>query len=95
VNGDFRLLVQPGTYNIVAYRDGYDFDFRCGVNAAVDAESGVTTELRLFDIVSGVTEYGYVGGNVKATGDVTISFRAPECEGKIEVKSTTIGIEPN
>ena len=98
VNGDFRLLVQPGTYNIVAYKDTYGFDIRCGVNAEIDAVSGVTTELILPNLGNGATEYGYVGGDVTVVGggDATISFRAPaplECTpGSIELKSITINV---
>ena len=94
--GNFRLLVYPGTYNVVAYKDTYGFDYRCGVDAAADAESGVTTELTLADLISGgesgVTGYGSVGGTVTvaAGGDVTMSFRTPACVNNIEVKSETI-----
>jgi hypothetical protein len=93
-DGYFRLLVYPGTYNVVAYKDTYGFDYRCGVDAAADAVSGVTTELILSDLESGVTEYGYVGGDVTvASGvSVTISFRAPECEESIEMKSITVPV---
>lgn len=93
--GNFRLLVSPGIYNVVAYKDTYNFDYRCGVDAVADVESGVTTELSLADLIpgseSGVTEYGYVGGYLTVTGggNVTISFRAPECE-RIELKSITV-----
>ena len=93
-DGNFQLLVGPGIYNVVAYKDTYGFDVRCGVDAAADAASGVTTELILPDLLSGATEYGYVGGNVTVAadggGDVTISFRTPACDDNIEVKSETI-----
>ena len=93
-NGKYRLLVGPGTYNVVAYKDTYDFDFRCGVDTAAIAVSGETVELILRDIVTGVTDYGYVGGNVIATEDGTISFRAPDPEcGIIEVTSKPIVID--
>jgi hypothetical protein len=88
-SGWFRLLVEPGTYNVVAYKDTYDFNFACDIGAA----SGVTVELLLPDL-SGVTDYGYVNGDVKGDGIVTISFRAPGCGGKIEVKSITRNVAP-
>ena len=93
-DGWFRILVPPGTgpYNIVAYKDTYGLDFECGVDVA----SGVTTQLILLDLESGVTPgYGYVSGNVSVPGggDLTISFRTPGCEGNIEVKSKTISLE--
>jgi len=91
--GKYRLLVGPGTYNVVAYKNKYDFDFRCGVDTTAIAVSGETVELRLRDIVTGGTDYGYVGGNVIASQDGTISFRAPEPEcGIIEVTSYPIDI---
>jgi len=94
-DGWFRILVPPGTgpYNIVAYKDTYGLDFECGVDVA----SGVTTQLILLDLESGVTPgYGYVSGNatVPGGGDLTISFRTPGCEGNIEVKSKSISLEP-
>jgi|PlaIllAssembly_1097288.scaffolds.fasta_scaffold114953_2 hypothetical protein len=96
-NGEFLLLLrQLGPYNVVAYKNTYSFDYKCGVDAVIDTMSGVTTELRLLDLETEPPGYGYVGGNVavKDGGDVTISFRAPaegqNCEGKIEVKSETI-----
>jgi hypothetical protein len=91
-DGWFRLLVEPGTYNIVAYKDKYDFDFVCGV----DTMSGVTVELLLPDL-SGVTEYGYVSGGVTGDGIVAISFRAPApgCGGNIEVKSISRNVAPD
>lgn len=94
VDGYFRLLVEPGIYNVVAYKDRYGFDFRCGVNAVVDAESGVTTELKLLNLETDPLGYGYVGGDVTMAGggDVTISFRAPGCGGDIEVKSITVNV---
>ena len=92
-NGWFRLLVEPGTYNIVAYKDTYGFDFVCGVDAA----SGVTTELILPDLETAPPGYGYVSGGVTGDGIVTISFRAlalgPDCEGNIEVKSITRNVD--
>ena len=95
-NGYFQLLVQPGIYNIIAYKDTYDLDYRCGVDAVADAESGVTTELKLFYLDTEPPGYGYVGGDVDVAdgGYVTISFRAPGCEaeGYIEVKSKTINV---
>jgi hypothetical protein len=91
--GDFRLLVQQGIYNIVAYKDRYDYDYVCGVNAM----SGVTVELLLPDL-SGVTDYGYVSGDVTGDGIVTISFRAPTlvpvCDGNVEVKSINRNVAP-
>jgi len=48
--------------------------------------SGVTVELLLPDL-SGVTEYGYVSGEVTGDGIVAISFRSPGCGGNVEVKS--------
>jgi hypothetical protein len=88
-DGEFLILVQPGIYNVVAYEDTYGFDFRCGVDPAIDAESGVTTELRLPDL-SGVTGYGNVSGDVIGDGIITMSFRAPGCGGSIEVKSISM-----
>jgi Domain of unknown function (DUF4382) len=95
-NGAFLLLFQqPGTYNIVAYKDTYGFAFDCGVPTVSNTASGVTTEFILPDLGSGVTDYGYVGGTltVNSGGDVAISFRALEC-GKIEVKSITRNVAP-
>ena len=108
-DGDFFLYVDPGRYNIVAYKDTYSFGVRCNFDASAYDESGVTVELTLADLTpegkSGVTEYGYVGGKMTVAavggGNVTISFRAPgpeeACGGNIELKSETInnvGEEP-
>jgi hypothetical protein len=91
VNGWFKILVQPGTYNIVAYKDKYSFGFQCDVLAA----AGETIELGLTNLETEELGYGFVSGTVTGDGDVTISFRAPGCggEGNIEVKSITINVD--
>jgi hypothetical protein len=90
-DGWFRILVPPGTgpYNVIAYKDKYGFNYQCGVDAA----SGVTTELILPDLETEPPGYGYVSGDVMGTGEVTISFRTPGCEGNIEVKSITRNVD--
>jgi hypothetical protein len=90
--GEFRLLVQPGTYNIVVYRETYDYQVGCGI--AVNP--GETSSLDVIELTSLENEIEPAYGHAEVTvivaggGDVTISFRAPGCQGNIEVKSLSI-----
>jgi hypothetical protein len=93
-NGEFRLLVEPGTYNVVVYKDNYDYVVECTVTVA----AGETKQLPDFQLTALVGENspGFVSGDVVIAGGtqwdyVTISFRAPGCAGDIEVKSINVG----
>jgi hypothetical protein len=92
--GRFKLLVSPGIYNLVAYKDNYDLDWEC----AVTASSG-QTQAGTFTLPSlQESEIGRVSGTVSMTGGgsedyVTISFQEPDlCDGigDIEVKSINV-----
>ena len=91
--GQFRLLVEPGTYNVVAYKDNYGYTVECGVVVA----AGETNQLANMQL-TGLPESapGFVSGAAEiALGSpsdyVTISFRAAGCGGNIEVKSINVG----
>lgn len=89
-NGEFSLLVQPGSYRLVAYKDD------CAVGCyAVDAASGETT---VQDVALATSAMGTVTGAVTINGGTdeqyaTLSFRqSVTCEGAdetciIEVRS--------
>lgn len=88
-NGNYKILVQPGAYNIVAYKDNY---IPGCVNIETVSNTVYTREFSLNDALSGT-----VSGVVEITEGgaeqhVTISFRQiGECEGKdIEVKSLNV-----
>jgi hypothetical protein len=75
-DGQFKLLVSPGTYNVVAYKDNFDLDWECAV-AALSGQTQVGT----FTLPSlEQTEMGRVSGTVTMAGgqleqSVTLSFR--------------------
>lgn len=88
-NGNYTIFVQPGVYNIVAYKDNYNPG--C-VNIETISNTDYTQAFLLDDASSGT-----VSGDVEITEGgaeqhVTISFRQiGECEGKdIEVKSLNV-----
>jgi len=84
--GRFSIRVLSGTYNVVAYRETYNYASVCGVNAV----AGAIQQLAPIELTP--SDDGTMTGNVSVTGggSATISFRAAAC-GQIEVKSTTIG----
>ena len=93
-DGWFKILVRPNTtYNVVAYKDKYDFSVACGVVVGVNVPVDVGT----FQLASLETDtgpaYGDVEVSVTVTGekDVTVSFRVPGCDGMIEVASVKLG----
>jgi hypothetical protein len=90
-SGDFSLLVQPGSYRLVAYKDDY-----AAACYAVDATAGETT---VQDVDFTASDMGMVQGTVTISGGsgeqyATLSFRrSVDCEGAdeacmIEVRST-------
>jgi hypothetical protein len=92
--GEFRLLVDPGTYNVMVYKDNYGYVAECGVTVA----AGQTEQLADFELTAlgDGNAPGFVSGGVEVNGGssedyVTISFRAPGCGGNIEVKSINVG----
>jgi len=90
--GEFRLLVEPGIYNVVVCKDDYECVTECGVTVA----AGETKQLAPFRLKEVVP--GFVTGEVILVGDqmqyVTISFRSPDlcgAQGDVQVKSLNIG----
>ena len=93
--GQYKIFIKPGTYNIVAYT----IDYKPAVACAVKLVSGVTETLDL-PLTSGVT--GTVSGGVTIAGAVedqyaTISFRqsavcgqGPADDIEFEVKSLNV-----
>ena len=89
-NGNYTIFVQPGVYNIVAYKVNYNPG--C-VNIETVSNTVYTQDFFLINNASS----GTVSGDVEITAGgaeqhVTISFRQiGECEGKdIEVKSLNV-----
>jgi hypothetical protein len=73
INGEYALFLSPGTYNIVAFAEGYNPGC-IGVEALRD-----TVQTQPFVLIP-ATETGTIGGNVtisdgSTTQHVTISFR--------------------
>jgi hypothetical protein len=95
-NGQYKLFIEPGTYNIVVYGTGYDPAAQCTVTLA----SGQVAEIHDFTLTSAPA--GTVSGRVSITGAgqdqyATISFRqSVQCNGngsddtEIEVKSLNV-----
>jgi len=92
-DGEYTIFVQPDTYNLVAYKNGFSPD--C---AEITTTSG-STEMQDFSLQSATP--GIVTGDVSINGEtdenyVTISFRQSiQCEGTIqseliEVKSINV-----
>ena len=92
-NGAYTMFLGPGTYNIVAYKDGFSPICK---NLEVEADSVYTEDLTLSSAFTGT-----VSGEVVITGgndeqDATLSFRqTAQCEGltdaePIEVKSLNV-----
>ncbi|MBW1753401.1 MAG: DUF4382 domain-containing protein [Deltaproteobacteria bacterium] len=91
-NGSYCLVLEPGTYNLVAYKDGYAPD--CLEVVVVAGHSYDVNDLTLTPADEMIT----VSGTVSASEDVKISFRqVSQCNGdpanKIEVKSTNVNTE--
>lgn len=88
-NGEYKMILEAGTYNIVAYKDNYSPE--C---TKVVLESG--TDLMDKDFTLSDANPGIVSGSVEITGggeedSATLSFRQ-ECVGEqIEVKSLNVG----
>ncbi len=89
--GSYTIFLEPGTYNIVGYKDGYD-----PACAEINAESGstYTQNLTLTTVSTGT-----VSGSVNITGGgdeqhVTLSYRQmAQCNSadeQIEVKSLNV-----
>jgi hypothetical protein len=73
INGEYALFLSPGTYNLVAFAEGYDF-------ACTDVEALTNTVQTQPFVLIPATETGTIGGNVTISGGsttqhVTISFR--------------------
>jgi hypothetical protein len=95
-NGQYKLFIEPGTYNIVVYGTGYDPAAQCTVTLA----SGQVAEIHDFTLTSAPA--GTVSGRVSITGAgqdqyATIIFRqSVQCNGngsddtEIEVKSLNV-----
>jgi hypothetical protein len=90
-DGWFRMLVRPNrTYNVVAYKQTYDFDVKCGVHVG-----SFEREVFVEDFILTPPPDGY--GDVKVSvivtggGDVIVSFRVPGCADMIEVASVKVG----
>ena len=91
-NGSYCLVLEPGTYNLVAYKDGYAPD--CLEVVVVAGHSYDVNDLTLTPADEMIT----VSGTVSASEDVNISFRqVSQCNGdpanKIEVKSINVNTE--
>lgn len=88
-NGNYTILVQPGVFNIVAYKDNYNPG--C-VNIETVSNTVYTQNFILNDASSGTVSGGVEITEGGAEQHVTISFRQiGECEGKyIEVKSLNV-----
>lgn len=80
INGEYALFLSPGTYNLVAFAEGYDLGCT-NVEAFTD-----TVQTQPFVLIP-ATETGTIGGNVTISGGsttqhVTISFRqVVNCNG--------------
>lgn len=96
-NGEYAMLVEPGVYNIVAYKDGYISDPDC-TNVIVESGSGGPEPK---DFVLDTMPTGTVSGNVVIDSGVTeatafLSFRQNiQCENlvhpeAIEIKSIIV-----
>ncbi|MFO7970987.1 MAG: DUF4382 domain-containing protein [Desulfobacterales bacterium] len=73
INGEYALFLSPGTYNIVAFAEGYN-------PGCIDVEALTDTVQTQPFILIPATETGTIGGNVTISGGsttqyVTISFR--------------------
>jgi hypothetical protein len=87
-DGRFSIWVQPGYYNVVAYREGYTYASVCGVTT-------VAGEIEQLDpITLAASNDGTMTGlvTVSVGGSATISFRAAaSCSSdQIEVKSISV-----
>lgn len=90
VDGNYKIILPPGTYNIVAYKEGYDPD--CYPSLVAVSNTSYTQDFTLNDTVTGT-----VSGQVEITGGsskqhVTLSFRQmAQCEDDdIEVRSLNV-----
>ncbi|TET87004.1 MAG: DUF4382 domain-containing protein [Desulfobacteraceae bacterium] len=89
-DGNYKIILPPGTYNIVAYKKGYDPN--CYHSPDAYTNSSHTQNFTLNETVTGVVS-GHVeiiGGS--STQHVTLSFRQiGQCEGNdIEVRSLNV-----
>ncbi|HPI58082.1 MAG TPA: DUF4382 domain-containing protein, partial [Syntrophales bacterium] len=84
-SGWFNIRVLAGTYNVVAYRETYNYATFCGVDAVAGAILPLDIELTPSD---DGTMTGTV--TVEGGGSAVISLRADGCSGQIEVKSISV-----
>jgi len=94
-NGEYKMILEPGTYNIVAYKDAYSPE--C-TNVVLESETDLTDQ----DFTLSAATTGTVSGSVEIENggeddSATLSFRQ-ECDGgsgpePIEVKSANVGYE--
>jgi hypothetical protein len=88
-SGRYSIRVPAGTYNVVAYREGYTYASVCGVTTV----AGGIPQLEAIELTQLTPlEYGTVTGTVTVSGggSAVISFRAEGCSGQIEVKSLSV-----
>jgi len=88
--GNYKIILPPGTYNILAYKEGYDPN--CYHGLVADPNTSHAQDFTLNDTVTGT-----VLGQVEITGGsskqhVTLSFRQmAQCEDDdIEVRSLNV-----
>jgi hypothetical protein len=92
-NGEFKLFLQPGTYNIVPYTTDYFPEVVCSVTL----DSGDVIDLPDFALQSAPT--GTISGDVSITGadtdqHATISFRQFwDCDGNLDTEDDIIEFE--
>ena len=88
-DGQYTMYLEPGTYNIVAYQDGYDPD--CAV---VLAESN-TSHTQDFTLTTATASNGTITGDVTTAGSLTLtlSFRMlGACGGGEQIELTWLGV---
>ncbi len=90
-NGEYKMILEAGTYNIVAYKDGYS-------PVCTNVVLAIDTDLTDEDFTLSEADTGTVSGSVVIEDggeedSATLSFRQ-ECGGEqIEVKSLNVGYE--
>ena len=96
-NGEYKLFVEPGTYNLVVYAEATTPDFRKISTTPGEVLEGATAE----DFILGGSDVGTVKGEITITGagdeqHATLSFRqkadCAECteHEKIEIKAINV-----
>jgi hypothetical protein len=90
VNGDYKLFASPGDYNLVAYKQGYQYE--C---TAISLEADKVEEPEDF-ILKILTSKGNLEIEVSISNPIsddqyaTISIRTEACGAEVEVKSLNI-----